>query len=223
LVGVAHDWKQLQGAGANEKASADYLIGLIEQTGDSRFNTERFKQRARAAIMATEYEVDEETRVINQINLFKDEPYEDGKPDPLKFILAFADINAIAMKGPEEMYDNAIKLFFERNLEEPTEEALRGMLDYQQLFIRSQLNDYRMKPIIDRYFPDYKGLGEDGDNKVYTEMRKAYNPNIEAAHEDAKWLRGRSDIAKELEGMLHTFDFHAIAARLGKLIQLGRK
>jgi hypothetical protein len=222
LVGVAHDWKQLQGTGVNEEASADYLIGLIEQTGDSRFNTERFKQRARAGIMATEYEVDEKTGVINQINLLKDEPYEKGKPDPLKFIMAFADINAIAMKGPEEMYENAVKLFFERNLEEPTEEALREMLDYQQLFIKSQLNDHRMKPMIDRYFPDYKGLGEDGDNKIYTEMRNAYNPNIEAAYEDAQWLKGRKDIAKELRSMLHTFDFHAVASKLGSLVRLGR-
>jgi hypothetical protein len=224
LAGIAHDWEQLQGVGANEQASADYLIGLIEQTGNSPINTDRFKQRAGAGVMATEYEFDEEAGVINQINLLKDEPYEEGKPDPLRFIMAFADINAIAMKGPNQMYEDVTRLFFERNMEDPTEEGLREMLDYQEKFIRSQLNDHRIKAYIARYFPDYESEAEDEDNEVYTVMKNAYNQNIRDSYENAQWLKRSSDVVvKELKGILHTVDIHVIASRLSKIVHLGKR
>lgn len=222
LAGVAHDWEQLEGVGANEQASADYLIGLIEQTGNSLVNTDRFKQRARAGIMATEYEFDDEKGVINQINLLKDEPYEEGRPDPLKFIMAFADINAIAMKGPDQMYEDATRLFFERNYEDPTEEGFREILDYQEKFIKSQLNDHRMEACIARYFPDFEPENDDEKNEVYKEMEKAYSPNIKESYEKAQWLKRSSEVvAKELKSMLHTFDFHAVASKLGRLVNRG--
>jgi len=225
LAGVTHDWEQLQGSSVNEQASADYLISLIEQTGESPFNTKRFKQRARAGILATEYEIDKETGVINQVNLLKDEPYEDGKPDPLKFIMAFADINAIAMRGPQQMYEDVTRLFFERNLDQqPTEEGLREILDYQEKFIKSQLNDHRMEAYIARYFPDYEPKNKDAKNEVYLVMEETYNPNIKESYEEAQWLRRNSEaVANEIKGMLHTVDFHAVASKLGHLVHRGKK
>jgi hypothetical protein len=225
LVGITHDWEQFEGNGKNERASANYLIGLIEQYGDENINTDEFKQRARSGTMATEYEIDDKG-IINQINLGKGKPEPDDEPDPFEFIIAFADINGIAMEGPDRMSEDMTRLFFERSRGgEPSKDDLEKLIAYQPTFIKSQLNDHRIKPYIAYYFSHLEPENEGIDNPVYSKMREAYNPNIKAAFDKAQWMSScTSDITKikGLEEMIRKFDVLGVAGKISKIVRRGR-
>lgn len=216
LVSVSHDWEQLLGNGENEAASAEYLIKLIEKTSDEKINNDRFKERSSGGVFATEFAIDTKG-VINQVNLLE------GEADPLKFVVAFADINGMAMEGEELMPEELAKLFFEQSVqkgEEPSQESLQRLVDYQESFIRSQLNDYRMKAYIARYFPHLEPAENSGeDNPVYTKMHEAYNPNIKNIYEIAKWLRGNPTAIKGLGSLFQRADVLGLADKLGKAIK----
>ncbi len=224
LIGVSHDWEQLLAAGLNERASADYLISLIEKSGDKEINNEWFKTRAENGIMSTEYEIDDKG-VINQLNLGRGKPELGDEPDPLEFIIGFADINGLAMEDEDFMSEELVRLFFEESIkkgEEPSEERLEKLVDYQEAFIRSQLNDYRIKSYIAHYFSHLEPAEEGENNPVYDEMYKAFNPTIRRIYDKAQWLRKTPGVIKGVEDTIHRMDVLGLSDKLGKIIKHGQ-
>ena len=221
LIGVSHDWEQLLGNGLNETASAEYLIELIEKSNDKEINNDWFKGRAYRGVMATEFEIDEEG-IINQVNLGRGEPEPDEVPDPLEFIIAFADINGIAMEGEGRMSDDVARLFIEKCQQEdkkPTEEGLKGFVNYQPKFIKSQLDDERMKPIIAHYFSHLEPANQEKNNPVYKAMRKKYNPNIRKAYKKAWRLHNKPELLKGMGGLVESADVLGLSSKLGDIIK----
>ncbi|MEX2014843.1 MAG: hypothetical protein WD885_02815, partial [Candidatus Saccharimonadales bacterium] len=205
----------------NEAASADYLIELIEKSHDSEINNELFKERARRGVVATEYEIDEQG-IIHQVNLGRGEPEPDEDPDPLEFIVAFADINGIAMEGEKRMSEDVARLYIEKcqqEGEEPTEEGLQDFVNYQPVFIKSQLDDERMKPIIAYYFHHIEPAGQEKDNPVYTIMRKEYNPNIVNAYKKSRRLHNKPELLKGLGTAVRRADVIGLSEKLGEIIK----
>jgi hypothetical protein len=219
LVGVAHDWEQLLDSG-NEQASANYLIGLIEKTDDEEINNEWFKARAENGVMATEFEINDDG-IINQFNLGRGKPEEGEEPDPLEFIVAFADINGIAMEGESRMSEDVAGLYIERcqkKAEQPSEEGLREFIDYQPTFIKSQLDDEHMKPIIAYYFSHLEPKDESKENPVYEALKNKYNPNIRKSYKKAWKLRNTPELLKGFGEVVHRADVLGISDKLGGII-----
>jgi hypothetical protein len=219
LVGVSHDWEQLLASG-NERASADYLIGLIEKTDDEEINNEWFKARAENGVMATEYEINDDG-IINQFNLGRGKPEDGEEPDPLEFIVAFADINGIAMEGESRMSEDVAGLYIERcqkKGENPSEEGLRGFIDYQPTFIKSQLDDEHMKPIIAHYFHHLEPEDEEKENPVYEALKNKYNPNIRNSYKKAWKLRNTPELIKGFGEVVHRADVLGISDKLGGIV-----
>lgn len=223
LVGVSHDWEQMLDGG-NERASADYLIGLIEKTDDREINNEWFKARSKKGVLATEFEIIEidDEKIINQVNLGRGKPEDGEEPDPLEFIMAFADINGIAMEGESRMSEDVAGLYIEecqKNEEKPTLEGFRKFVGYQPTFIKSQLDDEHMKPIITYYFYHLEPEDDKKDNPVYEALKKKYNPNIRNSYKKAWKLRNTPELLKGFGGVVHRADVLGISDKLGGIIK----
>ncbi len=164
-AGGIHDRRQDLGPIENERASAAYGVQQIEAT-DGILNTQSFKKRLVYAANATAVRMDEKGKLV-QVNL------QSGAHDPIKFNMAFADINGIAMEGPKRMVEDATNLYYEIT-DEPTDEGLYDFLAGQRAFLRGRLNDVQIKADIAYYFPN-------DAEAVYKDMRKAFRGNILSA------------------------------------------
>lgn len=202
----AHDIGQGMGAGADEKASVEYMRNKIKETGDSPINNEPFIDRAAGGLLASQVEFAENGEII-QVNL------REGEPDPLRFKIAFADINGIAMEGSPRMIKDATNLYFELHGDNPSAEGLFEFWLTQADFLKSRLNDYRIVPDIEYYFPE---RGEE----VYDRMKDAYQKNILSAYRLALKLHETKGLRSTLDRLMSSAD----KAHLGSLVtKLARK
>lgn len=164
-----HDYEQSKGPGKNERASAKYVRNTIINRGYQSQLGQKYFQRVGAGIMATEVEFVGDK--IIQPNLRK------GEADPLRFIVAFADINAIAMEGPNRMIRDATNLYFERSAHPKVDHYL-DMLASQVKFLRRRLNDWQIEGDIEYYFSAHQ-------DEVYDVMYREFHDNIVQSSEIA--------------------------------------
>lgn len=153
IAAASHDlFQDFKAPGLNETQSA---LAAAEYMGNSY--TEEQKLRVLDAIIATTVERTEEG-VIRQCEL------RAGTNDPLKFVLANADINGIALEGTQRMLEDATKLFMEVNTLPPdtsfsqNSSAFAQFLKGQASFLRSRLA--AMNGDIEYYFPHHQNSGQ---------------------------------------------------------------
>lgn len=202
LGGTGHDYDQDSGPGANEDNSTDYIVEEIE-AADGVLNTDTFKKRMGLGIDATKVEMQEDGSLV-QTSLQK------GSHDPIKFSMAFSDINGIAMEGSKRMWRDATNLYYEIT-PEPTVEGHANFLISQAGFLRQRLNDPRVKADIAYYFPD-------NINAVYGDMRKAFHANITSAYRLAVLIGERPELMHVIETTAKTIDSTRVGGIIGKLL-----
>lgn len=203
-VSAAHDVEQSLGPGANEQASVAYMINQIEETGSNPINTRWHKSRAELGSLATQVAFADNGEIV-QVNL------GEGEPDPFAFIVAFADINGIAMDGDRRMIRDATNLCFELNGGNPGVEKIYEFLLTQAVFLKSRLNDHQMKPLIEYYFPERAG-------EVYEAMHDTYHKNIISAYELARKFRENPKLYSTVDKVMTGLDKVHAGAAVGKLL-----
>ena len=167
---------------------------MTKSSNYTKFQEPAFIYRLRQGISATEVELNVRGR-IDQPNLRR------GATDPLKFIMAFSDINAIAMEGTEQMIKDATNLCFERN-KAPSVDEYKEFLAKQPDFLRSRLNDVRIKTDIARYFPDT-------EEEVFGKLWDNFHENIVAANDFACRLTGVPGLNQILRRIIKANPFNA--------------
>ena len=198
--GATHDYDQDSGPGANEDNSIEYGIELVESFYGV-LNTAVFKNRSALGTAATKVEMDENGRLI-QTNLRK------GSRDPIKFIMAFSDINGIAMEGDKRMLRDATNLYNEIT----PETSAKGYVDFlvgQAGFLRKRLNDSQIKPDIKHYFPN-------DARAVYNDMYKAFHPNIISAYNLADFIGKHPELLHVVEKGAQSFDRTGLSKLVGR-------
>ncbi len=208
IAGATHDYDQDSGPGDNERNSAKYAIEQIEKF-DGELNTTDFKARLPQGILATTVEMKDDGELV-QTNL------QSGSHDPIKFNMAFSDINGIAMEGSKRMWCDATNLYHEIT-DEPTAEGLYSFLIGQAGFLRQRLNDPRIKSDIAYYFPD-------DIEAVYKDMYKAFHANIISAYNIAVMLDQRPELQSSIGLIVKSIgklDRSVMGSLIGKT--LGRK
>ena len=174
--GAYHDYEQSEGFGVNEKESADASLRAIDESPEKPWrDIERFKARAHLGIMATEIAIKPNGEIV-QVNLCN------GGSDPLKYIMAFADINGIAMEGAERMLEDCANLCKERYGDVFNEQVLSEFLETQPFFLRTRLHERRIKADLAYYFLDDMPV-------IYDELTKAFGGNAAEASIYAKLLK----------------------------------
>lgn len=201
INGATHDYDQDSGPGPNEDNSADYAVGLIEDA-DGSLNSQIFKDRVRLGIAATKVAMQDDGELV-QTTLLR------GSPDPIKFAMAFSDINGIAMEGSKRMWSDATNLYYEL-ADEPTIEAHADFLISQAGFLRQRLNDSRVKSDIAYYFPN-------DIESVYEDMRKAFHSNIISAYKLAVLIGDHPELLHVVEAGAKTLDRSRVGALIGKV------
>jgi hypothetical protein len=211
IVGTHHDDEQGLGPIENELASAAHTVRKIEEA-DGVLNTKAFKKRVTDGTEATAVRMDDNGKLI-QINLRR------GSHDPLKFNIAFADINGIAMEGEERMVLDATDLYHELTpVERQSDEGQVAFYESQVKFLRQRLNDGQIKGDIAYYFPD-------DVEAVYKAMRKEFHRNIRSAHGIALLLSQRPELSDSIKDALRRVDRSHAGSLVAKLIhhKLGKE
>lgn len=203
LVGTGHDSEQSAGT-LNERMSAIGLVKFIEANGDPILNTNEIKRRAYGGVDVTLAYAEDDGNVIQPL-LMK------GERDPLKFIACFADVDAIAMEGIQNMLITSSKLPKEL-FSNPEPKVFYGFLAKEEPFLRKRLNDWRMNPAIRYYFPQ-------SADTVYEKMHEAFNKNIVAAYEFAKAAAGRPDLSDAIGEALRSEEYEKVGELIEKPIQ----
>lgn len=199
-----HDSEQLLGSGANERASLDDALRRIEQANDPVLTAPAFTDRLGSGIMVTVVNRKEDGE-LEQVNL------REGDPDPFKFIMAFCDINGIAMEGDMRMIKDATHLCYEL-FGEPSTEQLYDFLLSQAGFLRDRLNDHRIKADIAYYFPDHQ-------DEVYKVMRSSFHSNITSAYRLATFMSDHSELSDPIGKVIKTADKTHAGRLIGRLIR----
>jgi hypothetical protein len=206
IDGATHDRRQDLGPVENEIASAETAVQKVE-AADGILNTMIFKKRLVYGDLATAVRMEDDGKLV-QVNIQR------GAHDPIKFNMAFSDINGIAMEGNKRMWQDATNLYYEIT-DEPTIEGLCTFLIDQRKFLRQRLNDGRIKSDIAYYFPD-------DVEAVYKDMRKAFHGNIVSSHGLAVLLGERPElqhsVARVAKG-IETLDRSVLGAMIGKTIR----
>lgn len=202
INGATHDYDQDSGPGANEDNSIDYAIERIE-TADGELNTKSFKHRVGLGIAATKVEMQPDGRLI-QTKLRK------GSHDPIKFAMAFSDINGIAMEGSKRMWRDATNLYYEIT-PEPSVKGHADFLISQAGFLRQRLNDSQVKPDIEYYFPN-------DTQAVYGDMYKAFHANIISAYNLALFIGDHPELLHIVEAGAQAVDRTGAGGLIGKLV-----
>lgn len=181
MCGSWHDYEQQKGPHNNEVASSEGLRAVIDNSSEKPWkDVELVKKRAHEGVMATEVAHQKSGEIV-QVNL------PNGEADPLKYIMAFADINGIAMEGEERMITDSTNLCKEIYGPNLNEQTLSDFLAMQKKFLDSRLNDRRIKSDLTYYFLDdmekiYKVLREEFEGKASEATILArlmrYNPKI---------------------------------------------
>ncbi|MBI5357672.1 hypothetical protein HZB74_02385 [Candidatus Saccharibacteria bacterium] len=183
MIGATHDIEQNEAPGLNERMSTDRGIELLSSCTDPILKSELFISMYEEGGMVTEVEFGKDGR-IEQPNLHK------GSRAKSKFVAAFADINAIAMEGPERMILDATNIYFELD-KNPTISGYHDFLFSQIAFLRRRLNDWRITSDISRYFPE-------NTDEVYDALEENFHDNIVSAYDMAKKIPDTPGINTEL-------------------------
>ena len=135
IAAVGHDiiWRKGEEMGVVEAESGIETARIMQKYGYS----EEEVLRVVDAIMATVVSMDNDNRII-QLYL------RTGSKDILRYILAVADINGIAMEGKESMYNEAFALY-----QEDTTTTIKSVLFNPGKLIN--LLKYQHKFLMDRY------------------------------------------------------------------------
>lgn len=171
IASIGHDSEQsLPGFGENEQASA--TAAMLRVFDEPTLQPLNAGIRLYDAIIATVVKRDDQGTII-QTNL------RAGSRDPLKLVLAMADINGIAMGGVSTMIDDATNLFMEINGYRTCLDILAHAKDFAR-FLQTQahfLND-RLQSIdgdVDYYFES-----EDERAAVKQVLAELFQPGKEA-------------------------------------------
>lgn len=183
VCGAGHDLEQSLGSGANERASAEAMMAKVLEIDDPVINNKKFLQRMKLGILATEVHRNEEGELV-QTNL------RTGSRDPIKLIMANADINGIAMEGNARMIRDVTHLCQEAYGEPTAEQYYKFLID-QAGFLRQRLHDEQIIPDITYFFPD------DAD-AVYRDTRKLFQGNIVDAYRLALFMEQHPDITASI-------------------------
>lgn len=188
-IGSVHDRFQGKGLpGQNERASADYGVKCVRERGYEEVLGDWYIERFCEGVMVTSYRIDK-FGGVEQYNL------RVGKPDPIKFIMAFADINGIAMEGPERMIMDATNIYCERT-KNPSVLGYLEWIENQAKFLSSRVNDPRIKQDIEYYFPDHQ-------DEVYEVMHEQFHENIVSAHSLAKVIPNIKGVEAVVSEFIH--------------------
>lgn len=201
MDGAWHDRVQGQKEfGLNERLSAMYLIAQIATSGDTPINTQRTRIRAHDGVIVSTAYLEQDANVV--------QPYlGEGEPDPLKFIEAFVDVDAIAMEGIVNMLDTTRKLVKE-NYENPTPSHFYGFAVNEKPFLRKRLNNIRMKSFIARYFPG-------AEDSVFDKMWDAFHDNIVAAHAFAEAIEKNFERSGDIGEAIAEREFEVVGEIVG--------
>lgn len=202
IAGATHDYDQDSGSGPNEENSADYAVAAVEQA-DGELNTDAFTQRLPRGILATTVEMKADGEIV-QADLLS------GSHDPIKFSMAFSDINGIAMEGSKRMWRDATNLYYEIT-PEPSIEGLYGFLVNQARFLRDRLNPGRVKADIGYYFAD-------NVNDIYSDMEKAFHTNIVSAFNLAVMLGEHPELKSSIGFAAKGVDHSRLGAVAGRML-----
>lgn len=202
INGATHDYDQDSGPGANEDNSTEYAIQSIE-AADGELNSQTVKDRVALGIAATKVEMLENGELL-QANLQR------GPHDPIKFIMAFSDINGIAMEGEKRMWRDATNLYYEIATE-PTLEGHADFLISQAGFLSQRLNDPRVKADLAYHFPN-------DINAAYSVMHKAFNKQILRTFDLAVFTSKHPDLKGVIEGIAKTADRSRVGGYIGKAL-----
>lgn len=202
IAGAAHDYDQDSGPGTNEQNSANYAASLVE-AADGKLNTQLFKDRLERGILATTVAMQPDGEIV-QVDL------SHGSHDPIKFSMAFSDINGIAMEGSKRMWRDATNLYYEIT-PEPSIEGLYAFLVSQAGFLSDRLNPGRVQADIGYYFGGQV-------NEIYDDMYKAFHDNIVMSHGLAVKLGGRPELQNAIGFVARTIDRLHVGAEIGKML-----
>jgi hypothetical protein len=150
VQGMGHDRAHHTRVRSEDERISRDITSMVMHTKGNVFSTHD-TQRVGRAIMATQV-------AFNPGGFIEQTKLRQGDRDTLKFTLANADINGIAMEGHDRMITDAIALFMEMNDYRKAHELagnLDGLFDFlggQAFFLRSRLE--AMPGDIAHYFPD---------------------------------------------------------------------
>ena len=206
---ATHDWKQLlTEPGANEAASTEYAIGLIE-AADGILNSATFKKRIGLGHGATLVEQQEDDSLV-QVNLLT------GSRDPVKIITAYGDTGGIGMEGDKLMWRDATNLYDETCSianEGPTITGLYKFIGSGEVaFMRNQLNDEHVKAVLSFYFPDSM-------EEVYKDLRKRFHGKIRSSFSLAKRLDEHPDLESSVGRIVRAVDQPLVGPLIGKMLR----
>lgn len=203
IGGGLHDHQRGVRDGLNEKLSADFADELIVKTGHSPINTKRFKARERSGILATQVETSDSGE-ITQVNL------RQGERDPFKLIMAYGDINGIAMEGGRRMVRDAVNLCLETH-DNPTAEDIYQFMLFQAKFLKDRLNDEQVKADIAYYFPSQT-------EEVFQRAKKEFRHNIVSAYAMANLAHKTPHLKDSIGSVLNAADHIPGSGVLGGVI-----
>lgn len=153
--------------GSDEEQSAEWTLGRMRRLGFDEADCERVRE----AIVATTVKTREEDGAIVQTYI------RDGSDDPLKFIMAYADINGMLMGGLSVFANDSLNLYLE--LQHKTVSDVQADKSSLQAFFGTQLKfvDTRLQEL-DK---DYAFYFKDDADKV----KKLYYDTFTRASRDA--------------------------------------
>lgn len=204
LAGVGHDYEQDYEKGINERLSADYIVGLAGASYEPHMRDSKFTDRLFAGVMATEVSMQPDGEIV-QPNL------REGDPDPLRLIMASADINGIAMEGSARMIKDAVNLSYEI-YENPSPQQIYRFMLGQADFLRQRLDDERVRTSLAYYFPHNTEL-------VYASLQREFQPNIKAAMKVARNIQRHPELESGIDRALSALHYLPASRAVGKLVR----
>lgn len=192
--------------GANERNSAAFAVEAVEQE-DGELARGSFTRRLRDGILATTAPMNEDGEIV-QNNLTV------GSHDPIKFNMAFSDINGIAMEGSRRMILDATNLYREITEKNGGSFSVDGLYDFyltQAGFLRQRLNPGRVKSDIGFFFADTI-------NEVYADMEEAFNSNIVSAYSLARYIKDHPELKNIISVATKGVDVSRVGKILGKVL-----
>lgn len=163
IAACGHDkYQQFTQPGKNERQSAVDSVHHMQNSHTILEQTRVFEATCTTQVMR-----DAEGVIVQQF-------MKTGSRDPLKFVLAVADINGVALEGVPRMVEDAVNLYIEFN-DLDISASLWGhsrdlgkFLQAQASFLRSRLE--ALSEDIDYYFPPSSGLVNQSVKQVMTTL-----------------------------------------------------
>jgi hypothetical protein len=211
VAGASHDYEQDYDPeiefGRNERESAAFAVRAIEEQ-DGALNHGRFTHRLKEGILATTTSINKETGEILQTRL------NAGSHDPIKFDMAFSDINGIAMEGNRQMILDATNLYLELIGKEGRVFSVDDLYDFylkQATFLSNRLNPGRVTSDIGYYFADTV-------TDVYRDTFDNFNRNIVSAHDLALHIGKHPEIKHLIGVMTKSVELSRIGNTVAELV-----